>query len=189
MELPLLTAAEEQKLLVEWNDTDTSWPYEMPTHHIFEKMVEQQGTSPALHYEGQFLSYEELNERANQLAHYFIRKGVPDEAIIAICMSPSFEMIIAVLGVLKAGCAYLPIDPSYPQARLKFIVEDSGAAMVLLQEALSPAFDEIDTNKCFLDSAEMQAMLARENSTKPGCGYSNGSSGICYLHFRFDRQA
>jgi amino acid adenylation domain-containing protein len=187
LELPLLTATEEQQLLLEWNDTDTSWPYEMPAHTIFEKMVAQQGTSPALHYERQFLSYAELNERANQLAHYLIRKGVPDEAIIAICMSPSFEMIIAVLGVLKAGCAYLPMDPSYPLERLKFMVEDSGAAVVLLQEALSPSFDGIDGKKCFLDSVEMQAVLARETAENPDVDipldhlayviYTSGSTG------------
>ena len=175
---------------MDWNDTEAFLAISGPdagTSHLIEKIVEQQADRPALVFEDQTLTYGELNVRANQLAHYLIRKGVPDEAIIAICMSPSFEMIIAVLGVLKAGCAYLPMDPSYPQARLKYMVEDSRAAMVLLQEKLSPAFDEIDGNKCFLDSLEMQAMLAQETAENPDVNismdhlayviYTSGSTG------------
>lgn len=138
-ELAVLTAAEEKRLLVEWNATAAAYSSEQCVHTIgqlFESQVERTPEAPAVTFEGRQLSYRELNERANQLAHYLRKLGVGPEVLVGICVERSLEMIIGVLGVLKAGGAYVPIDPTYPQERLAFMLHDSQAGVLLTQARL-----------------------------------------------------
>ncbi|HIE01628.1 MAG TPA: amino acid adenylation domain-containing protein [Thiotrichaceae bacterium] len=130
--LPLLTAQEQQQFL-EWNNTQTDYPADVCIHHLFERQVEQTPEEIALVFEGEQLSYRELNSRANQLAHYLMILGVKAETLVGICVERSLEMIIGLLGILKAGGAYVPLDPTYPQERLAFMLEDAQVSILLTQ--------------------------------------------------------
>ena len=134
--LPILTESEKQQLLVEWNDTGRSYPTDKCVHQLFEEQVERTPDAVAVAYESQKLTYRELNQRANQLAHYLIELGVGPELLVGIFMERSLEMVVAVLGILKAGGAYVPLDPFYPKERLAFILEDTQASTVLTQQEL-----------------------------------------------------
>ena len=109
-ELPLLTEAERHQLLVEWNDTKTDYPRDVCVHQLFEAQVERTPDAVAVVFEGQELSYRELNARANQLAHYLRKRGVGPEVLVGICMERSPEMVVGLLAILKAGGAYVPLD-------------------------------------------------------------------------------
>jgi non-ribosomal peptide synthetase component F len=108
-----LSVEDYQKVIIDWNKTDKDFPKDKTIHQLFEEQVKRTPNNIAVVFEDQQLSYKQLNEEANQLARY-ISKQNPSE-LIAICIDRSLEMIIAILAVLKAGCAYVPIDPNYPQ--------------------------------------------------------------------------
>src|SRR5262249_37592996 len=110
-ELPLLIETERQQMLVEWNETTADYPREQCIHELFEAKARSQPQAVAITYEDEYLSYGQLNQRANQLAHHLQRLGVRPEVLVGICVERSVEMVIGVLGVLKAGGAYLPLDP------------------------------------------------------------------------------
>jgi amino acid adenylation domain-containing protein len=134
--LPTLTEAEKHRLLVEWNDTARNYPRDKRVHQLFEEQVERTPDVNAIVYEGQTLTYRELNRRANQLAHHLMQLGMGPEILGGIFMERSLEMVVAALGVLKAGGAYVPLDPRYPRERLAFILEDAQASIVLTQQRL-----------------------------------------------------
>jgi amino acid adenylation domain-containing protein len=136
-ELPLLTEIERRQLLVEWNDTDRDYPQDKCIHQLFEMQVDRTPDLVAVEFEGTKLTYRELNQRANQLAHYLTKLGVKPEKFVGICMARSVEMVIAVLGTLKAGGGYVPLDPEYPAERRRFMLEDSQATILLTQQALA----------------------------------------------------
>jgi amino acid adenylation domain-containing protein len=130
--LPLLSVAEKNRLLVEWNDTAADYPQARCMHELFEERVAQNPATVALVFENQRLTYAQLNEQANRLAHYLVTaKQVRPDTRVGICMERSLEMVIAILGVLKAGGAYVPLDPEYPQARVAYMLEDAGLATVI----------------------------------------------------------
>jgi amino acid adenylation domain-containing protein len=134
-ELPLLTSAEQQQLQT-WNQTQVDYPLDRCLHQWIEAQVERTPDAIAVRFEGQHLTYRELNERANQLAHYLQTRGVKPEVLVGICVDRSLEMVIGLLGILKAGGAYLPFDPSYPLERLAFMLEDSQVPVLLTQAHL-----------------------------------------------------
>ena len=135
-ELPLLTKKEQQQILVTWNDTERLYPQAKCLHEMFAEQVGRTPEATALVYEEQRVSYRELNERANQLAHELRRRGVGPEIVVGLLLERSVEMMVGILGVLKAGGAYLPLDPGYPAERLSYMVADSGAALVVSQREL-----------------------------------------------------
>lgn len=135
-ELTLLTSEEEKLLLVEWNDTAGSYSYQRCIHELFEEQVERTPEAIALMHEEQHLSYAELNRRANQLAHHLRRQGVRPEDFVGLCFERSVEMMVGLLGILKAGGAYLSLDPAYPSERLSYMLEDSGAMLLLTSRSL-----------------------------------------------------
>src|SRR6185437_6456914 len=116
--LPFLTEAEKRQLVVEWNDTKQEYPREQTIHYLIEKQVEETPQAPAVIFEGESLSYQALNEKANQLAHYLRNCGVGLETLVAISLERSLELVISLLAILKAGGAYVPLDPNYPVDRL-----------------------------------------------------------------------
>jgi amino acid adenylation domain-containing protein len=136
-ELPLLTAAERRQVLGEWNATETGFPEAQTVHRLFEFQAEQTPEAVALVFEGEHLTYRELNARANRLAHSLQDLGVGPEVLVGICLERSVDMVVALLGVLKAGGAYVPLDPAYPQERLAFMIADAGVPVVLTQQALA----------------------------------------------------
>jgi amino acid adenylation domain-containing protein len=133
--LPLLTSAEQQQLW-DWNQTQADYPVDVCLHKQFEAQVEQTPDAVAVVFENQQLTYRELNQRANQLAHYLQQLGVKPEVLVGLCVDRSLEMIIGILGILKAGGAYLPLDPAYPQERLAFMLEDAQVPILLTQAHL-----------------------------------------------------
>ncbi len=134
--LPLLTPAEQQRMLVEWNATHTHVPPAC-LHHLFEAQAARTPHAPALRSAGQHLSYAHLNTRANVVAHHLQAQGVQPGVLVGICIERSPALIIAILGVLKAGAAYLPLDPAYPPQRLAFLLADAQAALLLTREHLA----------------------------------------------------
>ena len=135
-QLVLLSEAERHQVLEGFNATAASYPQDKLIHQLFEEQVLRQPQAVALVYEGQQLSYGELNGRANQLAHWLRGQGVGPDTLVAICLERSLEMVVGLLGILKAGGAYLPLDPAYPPARIAYMLEDAGPAVVLTQARL-----------------------------------------------------
>ncbi|MEH2130688.1 MAG: amino acid adenylation domain-containing protein [Nostoc sp.] len=132
-ELPLLTQTQQQ-LLVEWNQTQREYLNKECIHKLFADQVERSPDAVAVQQAGQQLTYRELSDRANQLAHYLQSLGVKPETLVGICIDRSLEMIVALLGILKAGGAYIPLDPAYPKERLADILEDTQLGILLTQE-------------------------------------------------------
>jgi len=130
-ELPLLTEAERHSLAGELNRTASDYPLERGVHELFEDQVARNPEGTAVVFEGSRLSYRELNERANRLAHYLRRLGAGPEMHVGLCLERGPEMIVALLGVLKAGAAYVPLDPSYPPERLEFMLRDAEIPVLL----------------------------------------------------------
>ena len=135
-ELPILTEVERHQLLVEWNQTEVDYPHDKCVHQLFEAQVERTPDAIALTCDGAQMTYRELNQRANQLARYLQKLGVGSETLVGICLERSFEMVIALLGVLKSGGAYVPLDPENPQDRLAFILRDANVSVLLTQARL-----------------------------------------------------
>jgi amino acid adenylation domain-containing protein/non-ribosomal peptide synthase protein (TIGR01720 family) len=135
-ELSLLTAAEKHQLLVEWNNTKIEYPQGQCVHQLFEAQVEKTPLAVAVVLKDQQLTYRELNQRANQLAHYLQKLGVEPEKLVGICVERSLEMIVGLLAILKAGGAYVPLDPNYPTERLAFMVQDAQTPILLSQTGL-----------------------------------------------------
>ncbi|AVH69210.1 non-ribosomal peptide synthetase [Nostoc sp. 'Lobaria pulmonaria (5183) cyanobiont'] len=150
-ELPLLTEVEQHQLLHEWNNTQTEYPQDRCIHELFEAQVERTPDVIAVVFEDQQLTYGELNQRANQLAHYLRSLGVKPEVLVGICVERSLYMIIGLLAILKAGGAYIPLDPSYPKERLEFILEDTQAPVLLTQASLVAALPQQNAQVVCLD--------------------------------------
>jgi amino acid adenylation domain-containing protein len=130
-ELPLLTEPERQQLLVEWNATKAEYPADQCLPQLFEAQVARTPEAIAVVFEDQQLTYRELNDRANQLAHHLRALGVGPEGLVGLYMGRSLEMIVGLLGILKAGGAYVPLDPESPHERLAYLLDDSGAAVLV----------------------------------------------------------
>ena len=133
--LEILTKAERERLLVHWNDTAADFRINC-IHELFEEQVTRTPKEIAVISEADRLTYEELNRRANQLAHYLKARGVGPEVLVGICIERSLEMVVGLLGILKAGGAYLPLDPAYPSERLAFMLRDSEVPVLLTQAGL-----------------------------------------------------
>ena len=136
VDVQLLTDEERVQMLHDWNDTRTTYTRDSCVHEVFEAQVERTPDSIAVSFQDEQLTYRQLNDRANQLARHLRRVAVGRETRVAICMERSAEMVVAVLAVLKAGGAYVPLDHSYPKDRLAFMLDDSGAVVLLTQQAL-----------------------------------------------------
>jgi amino acid adenylation domain-containing protein len=142
-ELNLLSVEERRQILVEWNETGKSYSPDLMVHEIFQEQAERSPERIALNGAGQALSYGELNRRTNQLGNYLQGLGVGPEVVVGLCVERSVEMVVAAVGTLKAGGAYLPLDPDYPLERLSFMVEDAGVGVVLTERKTAdrlPAF-------------------------------------------------
>ncbi|WP_323858356.1 non-ribosomal peptide synthetase [Xenorhabdus doucetiae] len=140
--LSILPEAERTLLLTTWNKTEARYPEKLCIHQLFEQQAAKTPDAIALVYEGQILSYAELNTRANRLAHQLIALGVAPDQRVVICVSRSPEMVVGILAILKAGGAYVPLDPTYPNERLTQILTDSGPVIVLVDETGQTAFGD-----------------------------------------------
>src|SRR5579883_2009373 len=130
----IVTNPSQQQLFMKWNNTQTKPLENICIHQLFEAQVARTPDAVAVVYENQQLTYRQLNQQANQLAHQLQTLKVGPEVLVGICMERSLEMVVAVLGVLKAGGAYVPLDPAYPKERLAFILEDTQTGVLLTQQ-------------------------------------------------------
>jgi amino acid adenylation domain-containing protein len=186
-ELPLLSPAERRQLLAEWNDTRRLYPEDaerLTLHQLFEAQVARTPQAPAVTFAGQSVSYSELDRRADALAAHLRTLGVGPEGLVAIAMERSLELMVAFLGVLKAGAAYLPLDPEYPAASLAFMLSDARPSVLLTQEHLLPQLPRAEGPVLCLDRAlPLAAAAGREAAAVPdelGLAYviyTSGSTG------------
>jgi len=164
--IEVLSEAERRQLLEEWNETDAEYPKEKCIHELFEEQVEKSPEAVAVVYEEQELSYRELNERANRLARLLIAKGIGPEDVVALALPRSVEMVVALLGILKAGAAYLPIDTEYPAERLAFMLEDAEPACAIMSGDLVARLPE--SPRCLLlDPSELTRALEQGPTFNP----------------------
>jgi amino acid adenylation domain-containing protein len=140
-DLPLLSTPERQQLLITWNQNQVLYPQNRCIHHLFEAQVELTPDAVAVVFESHYLTYQELNQRSNCLAHHLKGLGVGPEVLVGLCIERSIEMVVAILAILKAGGAYLPLDPVYPQERLAFMLTDTQAPVLLTQKHLLTKFN------------------------------------------------
>ncbi len=133
-ELPVLTPPERRQVLVEWNRTEVEYPKGRCLHEQIEAQVGRTPEAVAVVFEDQQLTYRQLNERGNRLAHHLQKLGVGPDALVGVCVERSLEMVVGLLGILKAGGAYVPMDPEYPRERLAFMLEDAQPTVVLTQQ-------------------------------------------------------
>ncbi|MFJ2689363.1 non-ribosomal peptide synthase/polyketide synthase [Pseudomonas sp. NPDC087336] len=185
-ELPLLDADEHLRILDDLNDTAQAYPGEVCIQRHFEARVMENPQATALVFQGQSLSYAELNLRANRLAHHLRAQGVGPEVIVGIACDRSLEMVVGLLAILKSGGAYVPLDPEYPLDRLSYMIEDSGISLLLTQEHLLaqlPTPDSVRT-LCLQARAEWLSDLPGEDLPNLAVGenlaymiYTSGSTG------------
>ena len=151
-QISMLTQVEYHQLLVEWNNTTVDYPKDKCIHQLFEEQVEKTPDRVAVVFKDEQLTYQQLNAKANQLAHYLQSLGVKPETLVGICIERSVEMVIGLLGILKAGGAYVPIDPSYPQERLNYMLADSALEVLVTQKSLLQFFPEYTKPVVCLDA-------------------------------------
>ena len=152
-ELALLTEKERHQLLVEWNATQTEYPSQRCIHQLFDTQAEQTPDAVAVIYQDTQLTYRELNQRANQLAHQLQQLGVGPEVLVGLYIERSLEMVVAILGILKAGGAYVPLDPAYPQDRLAFILQDARVSVLLTREQLAEGLSRHTAYVFYIDTS------------------------------------
>ena len=184
-QLPILSASEYGTLVREWNDTVASYGGSECIHELFEVQARKTPQAVAVLCEGQLLTYQELNRRANQLAHYLRQLGVGPEALVGVYLERSLEMVVALLGVLKAGGAYVPIDPSYPEERVRFMLADARVRALLSQEGLRQQLPKSSAHLVCIDAQWEE--IARQPADNPQAGvgpqnltyviYTSGSTG------------
>ena len=183
--LPLLSRVERERLLIEFNQTRVVYPSERCVHELFEEQVGKTSSAVAVVFGDQRLTYAELNARANQLAHYLRRLGVRPGSLVGICVERSIEMLVGVLGVMKTGAAYVPLDPSYPKARLAFMLGDAKVFALLTQERLARDLPEHEARVVCLDTDWQTIERESGENLLAGLGadnaayviYTSGSTG------------
>ncbi|WP_235526606.1 non-ribosomal peptide synthetase [Nostoc piscinale] len=184
-QLPILTAVERQKLLVEWNDTQADYPGDKCLHQLFEQQAELTPDAVAVVFDKQQLTYQELNIQANQLAHYLQSLGVGPEVLVGIYLERSLSMTVALLAVLKAGGGYVPLDIDYPQQRLAYISEDSQISVLITQDKLLNSLSVegvkvivLDKEFEILNSQDQENSVTQVQSENLACVlYTSGSTG------------
>ena len=181
-DLPLLSAKQESTLAAE--SVVPVWTAEATIHSKFEQVCQQAPKAIAVTYREKSITYEELNFQANQLAHQLVRLGVGPEVRVGICMERSLEMVTGILGVLKTGGAYVPIDPSHPSERLAYILEDAKISVLLTQQRLQTMLPRSRAQIIYLDTTEWISSEAPENFARVHADnvayviYTSGSTGM-----------
>ncbi|PTL74929.1 non-ribosomal peptide synthetase, partial [Vitiosangium sp. GDMCC 1.1324] len=176
-DLPLLSSAEKHKLLVEWNDLPLDYPREATLHELFEAQAERTPHAEALVDGARALTYAELNARANQLAHSLRALGVGPETPVGICSRRSADLVVGLLGILKAGGLYVPLDPAYPRERLGFIIEDAQLRFLVAQSTVTDSLPPHSAHVLLLDKDS--EVLSRASTSNPP--RAAASSNLAYL--------
>jgi amino acid adenylation domain-containing protein len=162
-DLPLLSREEWKRMVIEWNSNSLPLRETQCVTDLFENMASDCPDATAVTFKNQSISYRQLNQGANQLAHHLKSMGVGPESLVGICMDRSVDLIVGLLGILKAGGAYVPLDPMYPTERISFMLEDSGANVVLTQSRLKNLFLDRDVSYVCMDT-DLKQITPRETS-------------------------
>ena len=181
-DIDILTGEERNKLLYEFNDTGLEYPKDKTIHQLFEEQVERTPDNIAVIYGDNKLTYRQLNEKANRLARVLRAKGIGPDSIAGIMVKRSPKMLVGLMAILKAGGAYLPIDPEYPGDRINYMLEDSGAKILLTQNNLTAHMNTsaetiyIDDEKSFIGAPHNLEAAAKPDSLAYVI-YTSGSTG------------
>nr|UXB95126.1 non ribosomal peptide synthetase [Pseudomonas syringae] len=183
--LPILPAAEREQLLVGFNDTKLDYPQQQTIHGLFEAQVERTPQAIAVVHGERRLTYRELNEQANRLAHALCKQGVQPDSRVGICVERGPEMVVGLLAILKAGGGYVPLDPAYPAERIAYMLQDSAPAAVLAQTATQSLLADVSAPVINLDQRNWQDESV-QNPQVPGLTsthmayliYTSGSTGL-----------
>ncbi len=187
-ELEILSSNERHQLLIEWNDTQKNYPKDKCIHQLFEEQVFKTPNNIAVFFDDEQITYKQLNERANQLSFFLKKKGVKPETLIGVCMERSIDMIIGLFAILKSGGAYVPIDSTYPQERISYILKDSNCSLLLTQNKLKSELSHIqNTELICTDDDALKEEISKEQITNLQCYsevnnlayiiYTSGSTG------------
>ncbi|KJH70631.1 non-ribosomal peptide synthetase [Aliterella atlantica] len=195
VDLPMLTPAEQQELLIDWNNTCSNNWQNQCLHELFETQAAKTPDTIAVVFEREKITYHQLNQRANQLAHHLRRQRVKPEVLVGICVERSVEMVVGILAILKAGGAYVPLDPTYPQERLEFMLQDTQVAVLLTQEQLDRELClHSNATVVYLDSWQVDTPENQVNPVNQALPtnlayvlYTSGSTGqskgVCCTHW------
>ncbi len=183
--LSLLTEAERQQVVIEWNSTQADYPQDQCIHQLFENQAERNPHAVATIYEERRLTYQELNARANCLAHYLRKLGVGPEVLVGLSVERSLDMLVGLLGILKAGGAYVPLDPTYPKERLAFMLTDAQLPVLVTQQHLLKRLPEhtsrtvcIDTDwNTIAQESDANPLSAAQAENLAYVIYTSGSTG------------
>jgi len=163
--LPLLTNAERNRLVIEWNNTGMEYPRERCVHQLFEKQAARTPNATAVVFGKESLTYGELERRANQLANHLVNLGACPDSLVAICVERSLEMVVGLLGILKAGAAYVPLDPAYPRDRIGFMLENAEVPLLLTQAQLRKNLPGTASGTVLIDSDWPE--IAKQSAKSP----------------------
>ncbi len=161
---PALSGTQLDRVLREWNETLADFP-DACTHELFEQQVARTPEAIAVIGGGKSLTYRELNERSNQVAHFLRNRGVGPDVLVGVCLERTPDLVVALLGVWKSGGAYVPLDSTYPEDRLSFMVGDSAVRVLLTQEKCKRLFPSMEEKTICLDSD--WPVIAKESSSNP----------------------
>ncbi|WP_430445626.1 MAG: non-ribosomal peptide synthase/polyketide synthase [Pseudomonas piscis] len=175
-ELPMLDDAQWQRIVHGWNATEFDYPREQGVHQLFEALALARPGALALQFDDQSLTYAELNQRANRVAHRLITMGVGPDVLVAVSVERSAQMVISLLATLKAGGAYVPLDPQYPADRLAYMLEDSKARVLLTQQHLRQRLPQ---------PAQLQVLLVEEAEADATCPVDNPQVSLAPEHLAY----
>ena len=181
-QLELLTDSERRQVLVDFNDVVADYPRESCLQELFEVQVEHLPEAVALVHQNEQLTYRELNERANRLAHYLLARGVGSDTLVGLQLSRSVDMVVALLGVIKTGAAYVALDAAWPPARLRFMLEDAQIGVLLTTERLQPREVPLGVEVISLDTEREELLL---KSAQSSLSRRAGQSCLRRIHLRF----
>ena len=183
--LPLLTDAERSRLVIEWNNTGMDYARDRCVHQLFEAQAARTPNATAVVFEDESLTYRELERRANQLANHLIKLGASPDGLVGICLERSLEMVVGLLGILKSGAAYVPLDPAYPRDRIAFMLENAEVPLLLTQAQLRESLPNTASGAVLIDSDWPE--IAKQSQSSPALTlnpenrayviYTSGSTG------------
>jgi polyketide synthase PksJ len=183
--LPVMSSEEIEIIVNKWNNTVRDYEKHACIHHLFEEQTVKTPDAVALVFDDRSITYRELDQRSNRLAHYLKGQKVGPEVLVGICMERSIEMIVSLLGILKAGGTYIPLDPAYPKDRLAYMIEDSQMTLLITQDSIRDMIPEKGIKVICIDTEWSQ--ISRESSEKPQSDvkphnlayiiYTSGSTG------------
>nr|WP_225630014.1 amino acid adenylation domain-containing protein [Cysteiniphilum sp. 19X3-34] len=184
-DIPLLSKEEYQKIIIDWNNTDKPYPRDKTICQLFEEQVEKTPNHIAIVFEEKQFTYKELNAKSNQLARYLqTLSNIQPDDLIAICLDKSLEMIVGILGILKSGAAYVPIDPNYPNERVKYILNDTRASLLLSQSQYTSRLKNISKaiiiplDEAYYENFSMCNLNSLNGSNNLSCViYTSGTTG------------